>query len=115
MYTAKTSRKATSKMVEIGIQKTLQTATVLLLTGIFTGFIAQVDPASVFSTVAENGLMASLVIFFVWVSWKREARLAERICQLEDYQRSELSRMIGENRDAINALSHKECVQPKKQ
>ena len=42
-----------------------------------------VDPSVFLESVATIGLTSALVVFFVWISWKREERLSARVTELE--------------------------------
>lgn len=45
----------------------------------------------VLQTITEIGYPAGLVVFFVWLSWKREERMNSRIREAEDYIRNQLT------------------------
>lgn len=44
--------------------------------------------------IKDVGILAVLVLYFVWRDWKREDRMAERINVLEDYIRGELTGLV---------------------
>lgn len=50
----------------------------------------------------EVGILASLVGFFVWQSWKREERLSARIALLEQFVESRLIGLIEATTTALN-------------
>lgn len=55
------------------------------LATISTWVVAQMgETTPEFQKLLEHGILATLVIFFVWTSWKREERLSKRLDQLED-------------------------------
>src|SRR5574343_1114651 len=44
--------------------------------------------------VEAVGLGAAMTVFFVWQSWKRESRLAERVTALEQFQENTLVKIV---------------------
>ena len=51
--------------------------------------------------IKKNGLMAALVVFFIWQGNLREERINERHNELEKYCRETLQKMIKENIEVI--------------
>lgn len=68
----------------------------------------QMEPATIFDLVGTVGFPSALVAFFVWIGWKREMRLADRVTHLEETQRDELLSTVRNNTEAITAL--KTCI-----
>ena len=52
----------------------------------------------------EIGLMASLVLFFSWQAWKREARLADRVTTLETFISERMSLIVTENASVLTKV-----------
>ena len=51
--------------------------------------------------VGQIGVIAMLLCFFVWQSSKEKTQLSERISQVEDFQKGELSGMVRETTKAL--------------
>jgi hypothetical protein len=51
----------------------------------------------------EYGIMVTLVLFFVWQSWKREQRLAGRIDTIEGEYTATLKELVRRSNDVIAA------------
>lgn len=49
------------------------------------------DWANIF---ADVGVMAGIVIFFIWTAWKREERLSTRITRLEQFVEEQLIQVL---------------------
>ena len=47
--------------------------------------------------VTQIGWPAGLVVFFVWLSWKREERLANRLDEVENYVRDHQAAIVEES------------------
>lgn len=57
-----------------------------------------------FEVLKSNGLTAALVVFFVWLGWKREQQLTTRLNQLEDWIHDRFSEIISGNTARMSAL-----------
>lgn len=71
--------------------------------------LAQINdlPPSI-QTALENSILAALVLFFVWSSWKREALLITRITKMEEQTPILLERTLvamDGHSDAVKGLS----------
>lgn len=53
------------------------------------------------SLAKDVGVLAALVIFFIWRDSKREARLVDRIEALETWCRQELAELVTETQKVI--------------
>jgi hypothetical protein len=51
----------------------------------------------------EYGVMVTLVLFFVWQSWKREQRLAGRVDTIEGEYTATLKELVRRSNDVIAA------------
>jgi tagatose-1,6-bisphosphate aldolase non-catalytic subunit AgaZ/GatZ len=53
-------------------------------------------------SIAQIGIVAFLLLFFVWQSSKEKAAMSQRISMIEDYTRKELSTVAKDGLLAIN-------------
>lgn len=71
--------------------------------------------------ITDFGFPIALVLFFVWNSWKREERIANRVTQLEDFLQNKLLEIdergitaVVDNTAALNrlvgALENRPCL-----
>lgn len=65
-------------------------------------------------TCAELGIMAGLVLYFVWRTSQREDRLAARIEAVEEYNRTRLEALAIESnavaRDSTTAINNNNAI-----
>lgn len=55
------------------------------------------------SIIKEVGVIASIALFLVWCSWKREIRLSDRVTKLEMFVQEELIGIVRTSIDALRA------------
>lgn len=96
-------------------------ATNLIGTALIAMLVAAVPTPTWHTLVTDFGFPIALVLFFVWNSWKREERIANRVTQLETFVQTELLDInkqavlaIADNTAALNrlvgALENRPCL-----
>ena len=63
------------------------------------------------AVIRDFGVLATMVFFFTWASWKREERMSTRVSSLEDFNQNELlevvkttAKALSDNTNALDKL-----------
>lgn len=62
------------------------------------------DASLFIESIATIGLTSSLVVFFVWISWKREERLSARVTELEHQLTTTIMMALADNTKAMHEI-----------
>ena len=54
------------------------------------------------AVIRDFGVLATMVFFFTWASWKREERMSARVSKLEDFNQNELLEVVKTTTIAIS-------------
>jgi len=63
-----------------------------------------VEPSLFIEAIVTLGLTSALVVFFVWISWKREERLSARVTELEHQLTTTVVEALRDNTRAMFEL-----------